>query len=108
MYHLSNKNYHFDYKTFLSSKESLLIINCNNIDIVINSKINKLIVERSKNINIIMKDAIIGIELNNSEKVKIKCDKIKNFEVFKSNVKLKTSFYNDINIMNEKSKIKKI
>ena len=64
-------NFHFNYKSFLSSKETLYINNCKNIDIIINSKINKLIIENSNKINIIMTDAICGIEINKSYNIKL-------------------------------------
>lgn len=101
-------NFHFDYKSFLSNKETLHINNCKNIDIIINSKINKLVIENSNKVNIIMTDAICGIEINKCENVKLEFKNINSFLVFKSKVQIKNTNLENINIVNEKSKIKKI
>jgi len=104
-------DYQFNFKRLLKYKDTIIWRNCENLEITIKSKINKLIFENCKNIKIIMCDAIIGVEFNkcNDIKLKIKKDKIVNsIETFLSNVELKIykQNINFITFFTENSKLK--
>ena len=62
----------FDFKQLLKNKESIIIKNCNNMVIIVNSKINKIIIERSKNINLTVVNTISGIDIDLCDNVTIK------------------------------------
>ena len=69
-------NYTFDFKKLLTIKNTIYIKDCNNINVFINSKVNKIIIENSSKINITMKRAIIGVEINKSSLININLKKI--------------------------------
>jgi len=72
-------------------KDTLVWKNCDNLTIIIKSKINKLILENCKDINIVMSNAVIGVEFTKCTNINLKIRKHKNikcFESFKSTVKL--------------------
>lgn len=104
-------DYQFNFKKLLKNKDTIIWRNCENLEIIIKSKINKMIFENCKNIKIIMCDAIIGVEFNKCTdiKLKIKKDKIVNsIETFLSNVELKIykKNRNGIAFFTENSKLK--
>lgn len=109
----SINNYHFNFKKLLDMKDTLIWKNCNNLDIIINSKINKIIFEKCDNINLKLGDALIGVEFNNCNDIKFKIKKNKHincFESFKSTVKcnFNKKEKKKILFLTEKSKIKYI
>lgn len=98
-------NYTFDFKKLLTIKNTIHVKDCNNVNIFINSKINKIILENCTKINITMKRAIIGVEINKSSLININLKKnINCIECYKSvlfiNKKSKKTKY-----INENSKI---
>ena len=54
-----------DFKHYLQSKDSIVWKNCKNLNIIINSKINKLIFENCDNIHIHCSGLISGIDIEN-------------------------------------------
>lgn len=98
-------NYDFNFKKLLSHSNTILISNCDNINISIKSKINKIIIQKCSNINIKVSNMISGIEIVKSKDINIKIYKNKNInclQLYKSNIKI-----NKINfeLINENSKI---
>lgn len=97
----------FNFKNLLREKDCIIWKNCENLNISIKSKINKLIFYDCKNINLKMSDAIIGVEFENCDNVKLKIrknKKINSIELFKSNI-IMNKFKSDIFLLSEKSKI---
>jgi hypothetical protein len=99
-------NYKYNFGNKLYYTTSITINNCNNIDVIVTSKINKIIIKNSKKINIIIGDMITGIEVNNTKDININILKNKNInslELFKSSIKI-----NKLNfkLIDEKSNIK--
>lgn len=104
----SIENYKFDFKKLLNNKTTILWKNCDNLEIIIKSKINKLIFFNCTNIKLIFKDAIIGLEFERCNDINIELiqkTNLNSIEVFKSTL----NFYNlnKINtfLLSEKSKI---
>jgi len=98
----------FNFKKLLKEKDSIIWKNCENINITIKSKINKLTFYNCKNINLIISDAIIGLELEKCTNFNIKIrknKKINSIELFKSNIRLNKKSIEDIFFLSEKSKI---
>jgi hypothetical protein len=85
------KNYKYNFNKRLLNTSSIEINNCKNIDVIIRSKINKIIIKNSKKINIIVGDMITGIEVLKSLNININILKNKNInslELFKSTIKV--------------------
>ena len=61
----------FDFKNLITKKESIILQKCNRIEIVINSKINKLIIDNCCDIKIILDQVISGIDIDNSKNIEI-------------------------------------
>jgi hypothetical protein len=105
------KSKRYNFKKLLQSKDSLIWKNCSDLEIIINSKINKLILINCKSIKIIIGNTISGIDLENCENVKIYLIKNKNFgflSCFKSKLFLflhKNTSLKNIMINSENSKI---
>ena len=101
----------YNFKKLLQSKDSLIWKNCSDLEIIINSKINKLILINCKSIKIIIGNTISGIDLENCDNIKIYLIKNKNFgflSSFKSKLFLfihKNISLKNIMINSEKSKI---
>lgn len=64
---INNNTYDFD--NTLSIQNTLYIKNCSNLIIIISNKINKIIVEKSNSIYLIISNLIIGLELINSKNI---------------------------------------
>ena len=80
-------NYNFNFKKLLKITDTIIWKNCENLNIKINSKINKIIFNNCKNIKINIFDAICGIE--NNKKIN-KCL----FSIFiYKNLKISLNFY---------------
>ena len=60
------KNKVYDFQNNLESNHTVLIKNCTNINIFVNSKINKIIVINSKFINLNVFQLVSGIEVDKS------------------------------------------
>ncbi len=60
------KNKVYDFQNNLESNHTVLIKNCANINIFVNSKINKIIVINSKFINLNLFQLVSGIEVDKS------------------------------------------
>ena len=56
-----------DFKDYLKNKDSLIFKKCNNIEITIDSKINKLIFIKSTNITLKCKNTISGIDIEHCQ-----------------------------------------
>lgn len=69
---LENESLNFDDK--LSSDKSLLIKNCSNLKLNIQSKINKITIENSKQIFITVHKLIVGFEISNSKHILLNLD----------------------------------
>lgn len=99
-------DYQFNFKNKLNYNNSLHLINCKNIDIKLNSKINKITIINCKNLNLKICNLISGFEILKSQDINIKINKNKNInciEIFNSIIKLNNK--NGIKIINENSKI---
>ena len=101
----------YNFKKLLNSKDSLIWNNCSNIEIIINSKINKLILKNCKSVKIIIGNTISGIDLENCNNIKLYLIKNKNFgflSCYKSKIFLfihKNIGLKNIMINSENSKI---
>ena len=96
----SINDYIFNFKKILKSSNTLLIINCNNINLKIKSKINKILLQNCNNINIKVSNMINGIEIENSKNIDIiiyKNKKINCLELYNSNIKINKLNYELIN-----------
>jgi hypothetical protein len=62
-----------DFKNLLTIKDSVIYKNCDNVDVKIDSLINKLIIKNSKNIKILVYKMVSGIELINCKNVILTC-----------------------------------
>lgn len=105
---LSDKK--FNFKKFLKKNESIIWNNCKKLEIIIESKINKLILKECSNIKLFVSDIISGIELENCENIIIILlpDKnINTIDLHYSSVKFYSSKVQKDNtkIINIKSKI---
>jgi hypothetical protein len=98
-------NYNFYFKKLLKITDTIIWKNCENLNISINSKINKIIFYNCKNIKIKIFDAIAGMEVHKSQiNINLKNSNLKFIESYKSNIYLKKYNYLPI-ISNELSKI---
>jgi hypothetical protein len=112
------KNTSLDFDDKLSSNNSLLIKNCLNIKINIQSKINKITIENSKQVYITVQKLIAGFEIVKSKRVLLSLNNFielnedtSNFipciDLFKSDLYLVGCIdkYKDIKISSELSNI---
>ena len=60
-----------NFKNYLKNKDSLIFKRCQNINITIDSKINKLIFLKSKNITLNCSSTICGIDIENCQDFKL-------------------------------------
>ena len=100
------ENYRFKFKKLLKTNNTLHFTNCSNIDLFLNQKINKIIIENCNDINIRVGHLISGIEIIKSSDINIfikKNKKINCLELFKSNINVNKLNYR---LINEKSYIK--
>ena len=101
----------YNFKKLLKSKDSLIWKNCSNLEIIINSKINKLILINCKSIKIIIGNTISGIDVEKCDNIKLYLIKNRNFgslNCFKSKLFLyiqKNISLKNIKINSENSKI---
>jgi hypothetical protein len=65
----NSNNDTYDFDNMLSIQNSLYIKNSSNLIIIINNKINKIIVEKSNSIYLIVSKLITGVEINNSNNI---------------------------------------
>jgi len=65
------QNITLDFKDYLKNKDSLIFKRCKNINITVNSKINKLIFLKSKNITLKYSSTISGIDIENCKDFKL-------------------------------------
>jgi hypothetical protein len=103
------KNNVYDFKENLDCTHTLLIKNCTNINIFVNSKINKIIVDNSTYVNLNITQLISGIEINKSICIINPTDgySIPIIELFKSTIYLvgELDKFHDLLIINEFSDI---
>ena len=66
-------NLNQDFNNLLTIKDSVTYKNCDNLDVKINSSINKLIIKNSNKININVDKTISGIEIINSKNIILTC-----------------------------------
>jgi len=77
-----------DMKDLLDIKSTLIYNNCNNMKIIINSKINYIYFLNCKNINLKIKSLISGFKIQNSSNINFElfnCKNKINIEINKSN-----------------------
>ena len=91
-----------NFYNFLNKEDTIIWKNCENLNINVNSKINKFIFENCKNIKVNLKNAIIGVELTKCRNIELRIKKKCYIELYKSNILI-----NNINhkIINENSKV---
>ena len=95
-------NNKFDFKKFLKSNNSIKWIECNNLEIIINGPINKLILKNCKNIKLYIDKTISGIEINRCKHIQLftkKNKSINHLDIFKSSVILNIH-ENDLKLIN--------
>ena len=96
----NTSNYNFNFKKILTSSNTLLILNCNNINLQFKSKINKILLQNCNNIKLNVSDMIGGIEIEKSKDIEIiiyKNKKINYLDVFNSKIKVNKLNYQLIN-----------
>lgn len=96
----NTSKYNFNFKKILNSSNTLLILNCNNINLQFKSKINKILLQNCNNIKLNVSDMIGGIEIENSKDIEIiiyKNKKINYLDVFNSKIKVNKLNYQLIN-----------
>ena len=99
-------DYQFNFNNKLNYNNSLHLINCNNIDIKLTSKINKIVIINCNDINLKICNLISGFEISKSHDINIKVNKNKNInciEIFNSMIRLNKK--KGVIIINENSKI---
>ena len=99
-------NYNFHFKKILKSSNTLIIINCSNINLTFKSKINKIIFQNCNNIIVRVGNMISGISIENSKEIDVMIynnKKINCLELFNSNIKINKLNYQ---LINENSFIK--
>ena len=112
------KNKSLDFDEILSLNNSLLIKNCFNIKINIQSKINKITIENSNQVYISVQKLIAGFEISNSKFILLSLNKfielnedsssfIPCIDLFKSDLYLVGCIdkYKDIKILSELSNV---
>ena len=98
-------NLDMNFKENLSIKDSFIFINCSNFNIIIEKKINKILLENCYNFSIIFQDTISGIDIDNCNNISIKrvsknSSNLSYINIFRSSILL---FYENIkNIINFK------
>jgi hypothetical protein len=97
------KNETLNFENILIKSISIIIKNCYNVKIIIKSKINKIIVEKSNKILVNIYKLINGFEISNSDYVLISNNnkEIPLIDIFKSSVYLigNIKLYSDIKII---------
>ena len=68
----SIENNLFNFKHLLNNKNTIIWKNCDNLHIIIKSKINKLVFYKCSNITLQFNEAIIGLEFDNCNDITIK------------------------------------
>lgn len=103
------KNNVYDFSNNLKSSHTLFIKNCSNINIFVHSKINKIIVENSKFINLNIFQLVCGIEIAKSIVFINPVDDffIPIIEIFKSSLYLigNINLYLNLLVLNEYSDV---
>ena len=59
----------FNFENYLDITKTIYIKNCSNLKIIVNNKINKIIIEKSNKIILSICDLISGLEINNSKDI---------------------------------------
>ena len=87
----SIENNLFNFKNLLNIKNTIIWKNCNNLEIIIKSKINKLVFYKCSDITLKFNEAVIGLEFDNCTNINIKLiknKKINSLELFKSTINI--------------------
>ena len=101
---MNNRLLNFD--CTLDTNNSLYVKNCNGLTIIINNKINKITIEKSKSISLVINKLVAGLEITHSNNIIISMlDMIPSIDLFKSRVFLDGSIemYGDVYITSDKS-----
>ena len=99
-------DFKFNFKKHLTKKDTIVWRNCDNLTIIINSKINKMIFEKCSNIILVLTSAIIGAEFNYCKNITLKVkNHINCLETFKSHVILQHNKNNITTYITEQSKL---
>lgn len=97
------KNETLNFENILIKSISIIIKNCYNIKIIIKSKINKIIIEKSNKILVNIYKLINGFEISNSNYILISTNNkdIPSIDMFKSSVYLigNIKLYSDIKLI---------
>ena len=92
----------FNFKKLFKITNSITWINCNNLKVVIDSPVNKLILKKCKNIELTLDKTIAGIEINRCVNLIINTKQgkhLNHLDIFKSSVTLNIS-KQDLDIIN--------
>ena len=107
-------NLHIDFQENLCIKDSIIFKNCNNLEVRINSKINKLIFKNCNNVSLKCSATVCGIDIEKClDFILIPLDpyNLKLIEIYKSKIDFlldkkfnfsNTSFDNQLSIINLK------
>jgi ethanolamine utilization microcompartment shell protein EutS len=110
------ENETLNFGNFLSKNNSIIIKNCYNVKIIIQSKINKITIEKSNKLLINVHKLITGIEIAHSKSILISsdiddesstCSKIPFMDMFKSTIYLVGSIklYSNIKVISDQSEL---
>lgn len=108
---INNLNdFKFNFKNYLSIKDSIIFKNCQNLEINIESKINKLIFINCRDINLKCLASISGIDIERCNQFTLHIlenSDIKILDFFKSIALIKKTnlSYNDFILINQESEI---
>tara|TARA_B100001093_G_scaffold509074_2_gene572421 strand:+ start:1465 stop:1818 length:354 start_codon:yes stop_codon:yes gene_type:complete len=108
---INNLNdFKFDFKNYLAKKDSIIFKNCKNLEVIINSKINKIIFINCYDTKLSCLSFISGIDIEKCSGFKLDLldrSDIKNLNCFKSSIIIKKRLNTkDFIIINEASQIK--
>ena len=99
-------NLTLNFKNFIKTSESIIFKNCSNLNIIINSDINRIELYNCTNINIKIKKLIGGIIVKFTDLFIEFAKHIYNLEIENSIIKLQQKIYKDISMVQKfKSKI---
>jgi len=106
----SLKSKHLNFKKLLINKDTIIWKNCDNLNIKVNSKVNKFQFDSCTNIKLFLIGTISGLELNNCKNFTLILPQehsISAIELYKSHLIINgnRNDYKRISLLNEKSQI---
>jgi len=101
-------NIKINFKNYLKLCDSIIIKNCNNVNIKINSPINKIVFINCKNVNLLSNKLISGMDIDYCKNCRINLKVPIYINIFKSNLILNTNHQikNNTKIIQQYSNVK--